>query len=851
MSRAPLLLIGLVSGHTLLCRDSYARPPLSLLPVSESPRLGQYEQPKQNQAANGGGDSCQTAETISGTGVFNFNNTSATLDGPSHAACTVFGQSQIDHDVWYCWTAPAQACNGSYSVSTCGRTNVDTKIAVYSGCGCPTDDANLLNCRDDECETQTRLSFNPVPGQQYLIRLGTFPGEPGGTGTFLLNCDLGPPCDEPISHCQSQDQSDALNSNRTGFVAADGFTPTQSGNVNSVCWWGAYLNNTNQNCEATSTDTFRIRYFDDAGGLPGAEIASFSQQASTLTLEAPFSTGLLINGVAPEYEFHATHPDLPVTSGDCFWIEISNQLTNCTWFWELGLSGDGRAIQDDTPQDPYTPTDTIVADLAFCVSVPLATGGQSCLAPAPSNDQCADATPITGTGVFSVDTSAATSAGPNHAACLSTGQSGIDHDVWHSWTSTCSGDVVVRTCNTTAVDSKVAVYSGTICPTAANDPLGCNDDLCGSTGLQSMLVFPATINQQFLIRVGSFPGTPGGVIGLVISCGPPDNPACGAGSSNTSCCTGSATDSGGCGDETCCELVCACDPFCCETEWDAVCAANGLGNSGCGAGKLCNCSAVCGGPTLGDCCTGHATPGCSDAACCEAVCQCDPFCCDTEWDANCAGDGFVPGCGAASLCSNICNPACDAGNPCPDDGLECTEDICVGGICQHPPVAIGTPCGNQTPQGPCDLPDACDDNQECGPNLKPPTSVCRTAANVCDLEEHCSGSSADCPTNGFNVAGTSCEDDGDLCTNDRCDGLGQCTHSNNQLCGACCRGPFECVNGVLADECPDGFHLGEECAGVNCDVIPTVSEWGLIAIVLSLLVMAKIVFSRPITKQLD
>jgi|CXWL01.1.fsa_nt_gi hypothetical protein len=649
----------------------------------------------EGQAASVGSDSCATAEPIVGTGVFNFDNTAATLDGLPHAACTVFNQSQIEQDVWFCWTAPAEVCAGSYSISTCGRTAVDTRIAVYSGCGCPTDDSTLLNCRDDECDLQTRLSFNPVPSQQYLIRLGRFPGPTGGTGglgNFLITCDLNPPCDEPLSHCQSQDRSDALNSNRTGFVTADGFTPTLSGDINGVCWWGAYLTNANppQDCEATSTDTFRIRYFTDAGGLPGSEIASFSQLAATLTVEPPFSTGLRINGVAPEYEFHAIHANVPVVGGDCYWIEITNELTGCTWFWEMGLSGDGRAVQDGTlgvPPNGYGLSDVIVGDMAFCVNTAIVQDGADCLPPPPPNDLCANASSIIGPGTFVVDTAAATTNGPNHAACLATGQTGIDRDAWFLWTSTCSGDVVVRTCDTTTVDSKVAVYSGTTCPTAADNPVACNDDLCGPVGYQSMLVFPATVSQQFLIRVGSYPAFPGGVIGLAISCGPPNNAACGPGSGNPSCCIGSATNpaTGGCGDESCCELVCACDPYCCNVEWDADCAAHGLGNSGCGAADLCGCSAICGNPAGGDCCSGHAPPGgCSDQACCEAVCACDSFCCNTEWDANCAGNGFVPGCGALALCSSLCTPPPP---PCPSGTITFVNPphLAVDARRPHPP----------------------------------------------------------------------------------------------------------------------------------------------------------------------
>jgi hypothetical protein len=38
-----------------------------------------------------------------------------------------------------------------------------------------------------------------------------------------------------------------------------------------------------------------------------------------------------------------------------------------------------------------------------------------------------------------------------------------------------------------------------------------------------------------------------------------------------------------------------------------------------------------------DCCQANGTPGCSDADCEALICALDPFCCDTEWDSICAG----------------------------------------------------------------------------------------------------------------------------------------------------------------------------------------------------------------------
>src|SRR5262245_48708535 len=44
-----------------------------------------------------------------------------------------------------------------------------------------------------------------------------------------------------------------------------------------------------------------------------------------------------------------------------------------------------------------------------------------------------------------------------------------------------------------------------------------------------------------------------------------------------------------------------------------------------------------------DCCVAHPTPGCDDPGCQSIVCGFDSFCCDSEWDAECASS-------AADLC---------------------------------------------------------------------------------------------------------------------------------------------------------------------------------------------------------
>ncbi|HMN96084.1 MAG TPA: hypothetical protein PKC43_01375 [Phycisphaerales bacterium] len=100
-----------------------------------------------------------------------------------------------------------------------------------------------------------------------------------------------------------------------------------------------------------------------------------------------------------------------------------------------------------------------------------------------------------------------------------------------------------------------------------------------------------------------------------------------------SCCAARAGP--GCDDGPCCNAICATDPFCCESCWDAICV--NAAQAACG----CPPPAGCGEPEGNDCClTGASTPGvpgCNDALCCEFVCDYfDPSCCEIAWDASCA-----------------------------------------------------------------------------------------------------------------------------------------------------------------------------------------------------------------------
>jgi len=252
----------------------------------------------------------------------------------------------------------------------------------------------------------------------------------------------------------------------------------------------------------------------------------------------------------------------------------------------------------------------------------------------------------------------------------------IDRDVWFCYTATCSGTATFGSCGS-EFDTKLAVYPGCACPDGS--PTACSDDDCGTGAgnFQSRVEIEVEQGLTYMVRVGGYDQAQG--IGLLtIGCNVQScqtathdcfvpSPAGEAGCADSACCTSTcevdlfccdvtwdatcaaqaegvcngnfasclagtgACDSQhgnpGCNDQVCCNRVCLLDSFCCLTEWDATCASS----------ANAACFLTCGAGAFGESClVGHATPGCSDQACCELVCTEDDFCCDTEWDALCA-----------------------------------------------------------------------------------------------------------------------------------------------------------------------------------------------------------------------
>ncbi len=112
-----------------------------------------------------GSDDCASAPLILTTGTLAVSTVGSTDGAQQPGGCAT-----IHHDVWFLWNATQ---SGPINFSTCGGTAADTVIAVYAGATCPTPGTEIA-CNDDSCGEQSRLIFNAVSGNSYLLQIGSF-----------------------------------------------------------------------------------------------------------------------------------------------------------------------------------------------------------------------------------------------------------------------------------------------------------------------------------------------------------------------------------------------------------------------------------------------------------------------------------------------------------------------------------------------------------------------------------------------------------------------------------------------------------------------------------------------------
>jgi hypothetical protein len=418
-----------------------------------------------------GTDDCGSGTPISGDGVNPFDATAATTgaEGQNEALCTSYGSTAVDNDVWFVWTADT---NGTVNVSTCNDANDDTKIAAYAAGACPTD-GSALACNDDGagCANFTSsMDFACVSGTSYLIQVGHFPGTAGTTGNVTITQTYLPPVGETCANATT--------------IAGDGsFAYDNSGNLTDldgqnegICYQfgsSAVDNDTWFLWTATANGTATM---DTCGSVPDTKIAAFPGGGCPAD-----ETALACNDDTCGLQSQIT---FACTAGSSYLIECGNFP---------GTAGGATTLN--------------VVQAASCAN---------------TADDCAAASAIAGQGVFCFDASSATTGaeGQIEYNCYSFGSSVVDNDVWMEWTADADGTATVSTCDDASADTKIAAYPGGGCPVDGTS-LACNDDADGCVGFTSSMDFSVTNGSSYMIQVGHFPGTAGGLGNVTISIADP------------------------------------------------------------------------------------------------------------------------------------------------------------------------------------------------------------------------------------------------------------------------------------------------------------------------------------------
>jgi hypothetical protein len=211
--------------------------------------------------------------------------------------------------------------------------------------------------------------------------------------------------------------------------------------------------------------------------------------------------------------------------------------------------------------------------------------------------------------------------------------------------------------------------------------------------------------------------------------------------------------------------------------------------------------------------------------------SCNPgngVCTNTPIDSNCTAEGCKVGtCVADPDGTDLDEAGCfitityPDGTSCTPDSNQCTDDTCSAGQCTHPFLVLGTPCaadGNPCTDdicdgaGACDHPNntaPCDDGLFCTGTDTCSGGSCQHTGDPCAGGPECNNVCNEAADNCAVSAGTGCADDGNVCTDDQCDGAGACGHPNNTaLCndGLFCTGIDTCSGGSCQ-------HTGDPCAG--------------------------------------
>jgi hypothetical protein len=252
-----------------------------------------------------------------------------------------------------------------------------------------------------------------------------------------------------------------------------------------------------------------------------------------------------------------------------------------------------------------------------------------------------------------------------------------------------------------------------------------------------------------------------------------------------------------------------------------------VAETGCGAGMVCDGAGACVGCVTAGNCPAPSNLECGTATCVANTCGFDYRPAGTLVAGQQAGDCHARVCdGGGGIVDWV-----DDADP-PIDGIECTDDVCAGGLGSNPPTSAESPCGLG---GMCDGSGACVECVRAGNCPEPAEPQCAAAACIlgtCGLDYQPAGTAltiqapGDCMERRCDGAGQVVDaiDDTDVpidhnpCTDDAC-AFGVPSNPPVISGGSCgndmlCDGAGTCVLCLGAQDCPPP---GEpECAVATC-----------------------------------
>ncbi len=326
------------------------------------------------------------------------------------------------------------------------------------------------------------------------------------------------------ANCQDPNQINGLNVSGA-FRVADDFSPSASGNITEICWWGVYQN-AGADCGVTAVDAFTLRIYSDNNGLPGTVLGTYVQGTTLAVTRA--TTGALL-GTTQEWEFRGVLSGTLVnaTAGTCYWLEIVNGIAApCVFFWETGTGVGASADAFQDANAAYTLGDFEFTDMAFCTNLALTdSAAEPCRPNAPANDLCANATVIANVNdpATLIDLRGATDTGTDPVfSCKFGGAGNGVGSVWYRFTATSTRHRISTCGSPGGGDTIIAVYTGTC---GALTEIACNDDSdqCGTgSTLSDLCVTGLTIGTQYYVQLAAFDAVAQGVysfdVGPCLSC---------------------------------------------------------------------------------------------------------------------------------------------------------------------------------------------------------------------------------------------------------------------------------------------------------------------------------------------